>query len=242
MVCILKPYGEVVCSPFEVIHTEQGLNALSELLKRLSGEIRVVMEATGIYHLPILTFLQEKGFFISVINPYAMKKYAKDNGVRGAKTDKLDSITIANYGIEKWYKLQEYKSDEEVYAELKLLGRRYRHYMELHIAALQELTHILNYTMPGIKKMLRSWNEANNKDKLSDFVEIFWHFDVIVSMNQEEFVLAYAQWAKERKYHQSQSKAIAIYELAANGISTLPSSTPSTQMLVQEAVNVLISP
>ena len=93
--------------------------------------------------------------------------------------------------------------------------------------------------MPGIKKMLRSWNEANNKDKLSDFVEIFWHFDVIVSMNQEEFVLAYAQWAKERKYHQSQSKAIAIYELAANGISTLPSSTPSTQMLVQEAVNVL---
>lgn len=58
-------------------------------------------------------------------------------------------------------------------------------------------------------------------------------------MNQEEFVLAYTQCAKERKYHQSQSKAIEIYELTANGISTLPSSTPSTQMLVQEAVNVL---
>lgn len=174
MVCILKPYGEVVCSPFEVMHTEQELDALGELLKRLSGEIRVVMEATGIYHLPILTFLQEKGFFVSVINPYAMKKYVKDNGVRGAKTDKLDSITIANYGIEKWYKLQEYKSDEDAYAELKILGRRYRHYIELHIAALQELTHILDYTMPGIKKMLKSWNEANNKDKLSDFVEIFF--------------------------------------------------------------------
>lgn len=73
MVCILKPYGEVVCSPFEVIHTEQGLNALSELLKRLSREIKVIMEATGIYHLPILTFLQENGFFISAINPYAIK-------------------------------------------------------------------------------------------------------------------------------------------------------------------------
>ena len=113
----------------------------------------------------------------SVINPYAMKKYVKDNGVRGAKTDKLDSITIANYGIEKWYKLQEYKSDEEVYAELKLLGLRYRHYMELHIAALQELTHVLDYTMPGIKNMLKSWNEANNKDKLSDFVEILRTID-----------------------------------------------------------------
>ena len=62
MVCILKPYGEVVCSPFEVMHTEQELNALGELLKRLNGEIRVVMEATGIYHLPILTYLHEKGF------------------------------------------------------------------------------------------------------------------------------------------------------------------------------------
>jgi len=161
--------------------------------------------------LPILTFLQEKGFFVSVINPYAMKKYVKDNGVRGTKTDKLDSITIANYGIEKWYKLQEYKSDEEVYAELKLLGRRCRHYMELHIAALQELTHVLDYTMPGIKNMLKSWNEANNKDKLSDFVEIFWHFDVIVAMSQEEFILEYSQWAKERKYHQSHSKAVEIY-------------------------------
>ena len=25
MVCVLKPYGEVVCSPFEVMHTEKAL-------------------------------------------------------------------------------------------------------------------------------------------------------------------------------------------------------------------------
>ena len=88
-----------------------------------------------------------------MINPFAMKKYAKNNNIRGAKTDKLDSITIANYGIEKWFKIQKYEGDEETYAELKILGRRYRFYMELHIKALQELTHILDYTMPGIKKM-----------------------------------------------------------------------------------------
>lgn len=238
-VCVLKPYGEVVCSPFEVAHTEQELDALEQLLKRLNGEIRIVMEATGIYHLPILTFLQENEYFVSVINPYAMKKYARDNGIRGAKTDKLDSIIIANYGIDKWYKLQKYESDEEIYAELKLLGRRYRHYMELHIAALQELTHILDYTMPGIKKLLKSWNEANNKDKLSDFVEMFWHFDIITAMSREEFRSAYIEWAKERKYHQSQSKAAEIYGLASNGISTLSASTPSTKMLVQEAVSIL---
>lgn len=238
-VCILKPYGEIVCSPFEMRHVEKDLSAMEDLLSKFDGEVRIVMEATGIYHLPILTFFHDRGYYVSVINPFSMKKYAKDNSIRGAKTDRLDSIMIANYGLEKWFKLQNYEGDEEIYAELKILGRQYRYYMELHVKALQELTHILDYTMPGIKKMFKSWNEANGKDKLSDFVEHFWHFDIITQMTQEDFVEEYFIWAKEKKYHQSSSKAEAVYELASNGISTLSSSTPSTKMLVQEAVTVL---
>jgi transposase len=238
-VCILKPYGEIVCRPFEMLHVEKELEALDDLLNKLDGEIRVVMESTGIYHLPVLTFLQQKGYFVSVINPFAMKKYAKDNSIRGAKTDKLDSMMIANYGIEKWFKLQRYECDEEIYAELKFLGRRYRHYMDLHVKSLQELTHILDYVMPGIKKMFNSWNEENGKDKLSDFVERFWHFDVITSMSLEEFTEEYLMWAKEKKYHRSRSKAESVYELASCGIPTLSSHTPSTKMLIQEAVSVL---
>ena len=238
-ICILKPYGEIVCNPFEVQHVEAELASLDSMLSKLDGEIKIVMEATGVYHLPILTFFHEKGYFISVINPFAMKKYAKNNSIRGAKTDKLDSITIANYGIEKWFKLQKYEGDEETYAELKILGRRYRFYMELHVKALQELTHILDYTMPGIKKMFHSWAESNGKDKLSDFVERFWHFDLIKAMKQEEFIEEYFAWTKEKKYHQSRSKAEAVYELASSGIPTLSSGTPSTKMFVQEAVSTL---
>ena len=238
-VCILKSYGEIVCSPFEVQHVEKELEGLDSLLKKLDGEIRVVMEATGIYHLPVLTFLEEKGYFVSVINPFAMKKYAKDNSIRGAKTDKLDSTMIANYGIEKWFNLQKHEGDEDTYAELKLLGRRYRYYMELHVKALLELTHILDYTMPGIKKLFNSWDEASGKDKLSDFVERFWHFDIITAQSLDEFVEEYLVWAGEKKYHRSRSKAEAVYELASGGISTLSSGTPSTKMLVQEAVSVL---
>lgn len=238
-VCILKPYGEIVCSPFEVKHVEKELESLNELLRKLDGEIRIVMEATGVYHLPILTYLQEKGYFVSVINPFAMKKYAKENSLRGAKTDRLDSIMISNYGIDKWYRLQEHTNDDATYAELKLLGRRYRYYMELHVKALQELTHILDYVMPGIKTMFNSWDETNNKDKLSDFVERYWHFDLITSMSCEEFTEDYLAWAKEKKYHQSRVKAMEVYALASDGISTLASDTPSTKMLVQEAVAVL---
>lgn len=238
-VCVMKPYGEIVLKPFEVQHTESELSELEKMLRKLDGEVRLVMEATGVYHLPLLTFFLERGYFVSVINPYAMRKYAKDNSIRGAKTDKLDSIVIANYGIEKWYKLQNYDNDEAVYTELKLLGRRYRFYMELHIKALQELTHMLDYTMPGLKTKFNSWDEKNNKDKLSDFVERFWHYDLITGMSRDDFVVAYCEWAKEKKYQKSQSKAEEIYELASNGIPTLSSSTPSTKMLVQEAISVL---
>lgn len=100
-VCILKPYGEIVSKPFNITHTHKDLSELSSMLFRLNDEVKIVMEATGIYHLPILTFLLEKGFFVSVINPFMMKRFARDNSLRGAKNDRLDSVMIASYGIEK---------------------------------------------------------------------------------------------------------------------------------------------
>ena len=44
-VCILKPYGEIVCSPFEIQHVEKDLEVFHSLLEKLDGEIRIVMEA-----------------------------------------------------------------------------------------------------------------------------------------------------------------------------------------------------
>ena len=51
MIAVMRPFGEVVCSPFEVPHTSSELSALAKRLKSLDGETRVVMEATGNYHL-----------------------------------------------------------------------------------------------------------------------------------------------------------------------------------------------
>ena len=199
-ICILKPYGEIISSPFEVAHVEKELESLAQMILRLNGDVKVVMEATGIYHLPVLAYLQEKNIFVSVINPFEMKEYSCRR-IRRVKTDKRDAMTISNYGIDNWYRLEKHKGSDETYAELKLLGRQYCHYMELHVKALQELTHMLDYTMPGIKKKFNSWNEASGRDKLGDFVEKYWHFDNITALSKEEFVEEYVSWAKEKKYH-----------------------------------------
>jgi hypothetical protein len=49
MVAVMRPFGEVVASPFEVGHTTSELKKLADFLKNLNGEIRVTMENTSRY-------------------------------------------------------------------------------------------------------------------------------------------------------------------------------------------------
>ena len=237
-VCILKPYGEIILSPSEILHTDPQLSKLVHFIRGLNEEVRIIMEATGAYHLPVLTFLLNEEFFISVINPLVMKKYS-NSGLRKGKTDKLDSIKIANYGLDNWYHLVKYKKSDPIYQQLQLLGRQYAHYMTLRINSKLALTNLLDHTMPGIKPLLKSSLNVNFKDKLNDFVATFWHFDNITKKSEKQFINVYNSWAKKMGYQQSDKKALQIYRLALESIPTLPSDTPSTKMLVLEAVRVL---
>ena len=237
-VCAMRPLGEILVMPFEISHTDSDLSEVVRMITRLDSDVKIVMEATGIYHLPVATFLREKGLFISVINPYEMKLYRAQD-LRKVKTDKRDSMTIANYGIDKWFDLREFTPQEDVYAELRLLGRQYRFFMESRIEHLLNLTHLLDYTMPGVKACFGRWSESPGKDKLCDFVEEYWHYDNITRRSEKKFVEHYQKWTKKKGYQFSETKALQIYSLAKDGIPTIPSNAPSTKMLLLEAVKAL---
>ena len=237
-VCAMRPLGEILVMPFEISHTDSDLSEVVRMITRLDSDVKIVMEATGIYHLPVATFLREKGLFISVINPYEMKLYRAQD-LRKVKTDKRDSMTIANYGIDKWFDLREFTPQEDVYAELRLLGRQYRFFMESRIDHLLNLTHLLDYTMPGVKACFGGWSESSGKDKLCDFVEEHWHYDNITRRSEKKFVEHYQKWTKKKGYQFSETKALQIYSLAKDGIPTIPSNAPSTKMLLLEAVKAL---
>ena len=237
-VCAMRPFGEIVVMPFEINHTDSALSELMRMIKRLDTDSKVVMEATGIYHLPVASFLRENGLFVSVINPYEMKLYRAQD-LRKVKTDKRDSMTIANYGIDKWFDLREFTPQEDVYAELRLLGRQYRFFMESRIDHLLNLTHLLDYTMPGVKACFGGWSESSGKDKLCDFVEEYWHYDNITRRSEKKFVEHYQKWTKKKGYQFSETKALQIYSLAKDGIPTIPSNAPSTKMLLLEATRAL---
>ena len=240
MVCALRPYGEVVISPYETEHTDEVLSSLCKRIEDIAtdSEVRIVMEATGAYHLPILYKLKERSFFVCVVNPLVMKKYASAS-IRKGKTDKLDSVRIANFGIDNWFKLSDYMMPEETYEELRILGRQYVHYIEVNVKCKLSLTNLIDRTMPGIKKYFGSKNsDKPEKYKLCDFVDKYWHFDNITKFTEDEFVDEYNNWAKEMGYHQNAIKAKAIYTCAKAGIPTLSSASETTKMLVKEAVRV----
>ncbi len=50
MVCIMKPGGETVFAPYELIHDQESVIALVERIKSFNEDTRVVMEDTDHYH------------------------------------------------------------------------------------------------------------------------------------------------------------------------------------------------
>ena len=133
-VCILAPLGEVIRSPYEITHTEPDLKELVKRVRSYGGknDIRVVMEATGSYSLPVLHYLLDQGLFVCQVNPLAMKKYRSDINFRGVKTDRIDALSIAQYGIDKWQQLCEFQRADQTYEAMRLLSRQYLAYQRPH--------------------------------------------------------------------------------------------------------------
>ena len=119
-----RPGGEVVLLPFDVEHTAEGLKKLVAKLRQLDGEIRIVMEHTGMYWRPIAMTLKEAGFYVSVVNAILIHNFS-DNSIRKVKTDRADAMKIANYGLTFWIDLQEYAGEDENRQLLKIQSRLY---------------------------------------------------------------------------------------------------------------------
>ena len=180
-VCIIKQTGEVIRNSYDIKHTKKDLEDLVNELKKLAknDELRVVMEATGIYHWPVLIYLKNNGFFVSVINPLRMKLFAKDMNFRNIKTDEIDAGIIASYGTEKWSKLIDFNFEEDKRGDLKRLSRAYDEYQKPKVLLKQHLDLELDKCMPGIKECF------TDDYKLYDFIEHFYHFDNISKLSKE---------------------------------------------------------
>ena len=233
-VCIMKFGGEILAPIFEMQHTMDGVLSLANRIEAYDEEVRVILEDTGYYHLPVVTVLVEKGVFVSAVNALRMKRFC-DQSLRRAKTDRIDSMRIAAFGLAYWSELTPVMAQKDTYHELKLLARQYYQTTSIFIKAKINFGNLCDQVMPGVQDIV---SDSAGRHKLTDFVERYRHFAHILEMGEKRFKADYCKWAQKQGYRFCERTAEKIYAAAQNGIPVLP-DTPSATIAVTEAVQVL---
>ena len=236
-IAVMRPFGEVVISPFEVRHTGSELSKLAKQLKSLDGETRVVMEATGNYHASVAKLLHNAGLYVSVINAKLVHGYG-NNELRRVKTDRKDAVKLANYGLDRWLTLPRYIPEEDTRLLLKNCYRQYRQYSKVQTVLKNNLISLLDTVFPNVNRLFSSPARADGSEKWVDFVAEFWHCECICERSEKAFVRKYQKWCKKHGYNFGEEKACAIYAEASGHIGVMPKSE-TTKLLVEQAVSQL---
>ena len=130
MIAVMRPFGEVVVSPLEVLYTDSELSELAGLLKSLDAETRVVMKSTGNSHAPVAWLLHNARLYVSVVNAMLVHDYG-NNSLSQGKTDKKDAVKLANYGLDHWLTLPRYVPEEDTRLMLRTCHRQYPQYSKV---------------------------------------------------------------------------------------------------------------
>ena len=239
MIAVVRPFGEVVVSPYEIHHTTSELRELASSLKSLEGETRVILEHTGRYYEPVAQTLNNAGIFVSAVNPLLIKEYG-NNSIRKVKTDKADALKIARYGLDNWSELREYTFTDEIREQLKILNRQYSLYTKNKTALKNNLIALLDQSFPCANTLFSSPVRENGSQKWVDFAASFWHVDCVRSLSPKTFTERFHKWCRRHGYNFNEAKAASIHEKAKELVPTLPKSQ-STKILVAEAIRQLNS-
>ena len=237
-VAAMRHFGEVVISPFEVCHTDSELSELARRLKSLNGETRVVMEATGNYHLPVAQALHDAGLYVSVVNAKLVHGYG-NNELRRVKTDRKDAVKLANYGLDRWLSLQRYIPEENTRLLLKNCYRQYQQGCKVQTMQKNNLVSLLDTTFPNANRLFHSPARADGSEKWVDFVAEFWHCECIRERAEKVFMTKYQRWCKKQGYNFREEKARSIYNEACGCVGVMPKSSSTARLLVEQAVSQL---
>ena len=235
-VAILSTEGEIIEEPFEITHDIEGLALLEEKVKKLPKEdLKIVMEETGTYHLPVLGYLLDKEYFVIAENALKIKKYL-DRGLRKAKTDKKDAYKLAEYTCDNWFKLNKVRENDEIYNELRFLSRQYLSNITVQIKQKINFSNLCDLLFPGYYQLL----DDNTFILGLEIFKRYFHPEIVKKEKENKFITEIDKIAKKLG-HRGAGITLAnkIYILAQNTISPRPNNQYS-QLSAISCVEALI--
>lgn len=235
-VAILSVEGEIIEEAFEITHDIDGLGFLEDKLKELPKEdLKIVMEETGTYHLPVLGYLLDKKYFVVAENALKIKKYL-DRGLRKAKTDKKDSYKLAEYACDNWYKLNKVRENDEIYNELRFLSRQYLATISVQVKQKVNFSNLCDLLFPGYYQLL----DDNTFILGLEIFNKYFHPEIVKKKKENQFIIEIDKIAKKLG-HKGAGITLAnkIYTLAQNTIPPRPNNQYS-QLSASSCVEALI--
>jgi len=163
-------YNECVRKPFPFKHDPAEIVPVLELLELLEQTTGiqpcVVLEATGIYSKPIVSYFSERGYPVVVLNPLYTHQLKK-RAVRKIKTDPIDAIRIAQA-----FYLGEgtiHRPHHQKTLELQVLCRQYYQWSDLFGDVQTHFRTILDLIFPGYDKVFHKVYNAASLELLASF-------------------------------------------------------------------------
>ena len=168
---IALPNGSFIGKPFKIVHSDSrsrdlAVAKIKEAQETYSLKSRCFLESTGIYHIPLLCFLRDKGFDCSVINPIITKNSTNIN-IRKLHNDKFDSKKAALVGLNVSLKTSILPDDSVV--DLRNLVRDYYYFKDLQSAVALKLTAELKVSFPAYAKVFSKITTQSSLKLLSSY-------------------------------------------------------------------------
>lgn len=236
-ISIISLDGEIIEMPFNIEHNKNGFSLLEQKIKNIPKEnLKIIMEATGTYHLPIYNFLSENNYSVFVENALKIKKYF-DRNLRKTKNDKKDSLKIAEYGCENWYKLNSIKQQSDIYEELRFLHRQYISQVKIQSEYKIYFSNLCDLVFPGYYQLLRE-----NNFILGIYVfKKYYSPSLVLSKRKTTFVNEIDKLAKKLGHRTAGiSLANNVYELAKSTFAPY-SNFSSLQLVSNSCLDALIT-
>jgi len=196
--CIISNTGEVIVENSCFENNKKGFQSLLDQLKPYNkSDVHIAFEATGHYSLNLELYLIDLGYSFMKMNPLVIHQFLKARSLRRTKTDKADSLTIANYLMSVPYK----PNSDLLYNifTLKSLCRAREQLIKERSKYRVLLTNELDKTFPELKLFFKNTISATllyilEKYKNAERISLMRDYESLRKVSHGKF--SYASFAK----------------------------------------------
>jgi len=242
MVSLINSCGEVLIEPYDVNHSWNDFQNLKEGIEKFNiyhGDLKIFMESTARYHMPVKRFFKEETLFeVQVINPLHSAMHKRN--LRKTKTDKQDCFNLADLFFSG--KVKNYLDHEQYYLNLNTMARDYASLLEKTTNIKNEFRNLVNLCFPEYESLFKG--HLIFSDTSLAFIEKYSHPDIIISTRVDALANFMAKFNKRhenyylKKAKLIKDKAMTSYPAVSKDDEVVSSLIRTTKLLKFHSLEV----